>query len=107
MKSIFPSFISMENPNIDFEQKVIVCLIDNIVVANISNFKIQGDNMLAFLPTWELLLKIVQSPNHKFIEHTSWIVEGSIWNGEEFIARVIEETVVNEEITTNNEDTIQ
>ena len=76
----------MENPNVDYEQKVIICLIDNVVVANISNFKIQGSDMIAFLPTWELLLKIFQSPNHKFMEYDSRVVEGSIWDGEKFIS---------------------
>jgi hypothetical protein len=82
-RAIHPSYIRMENPNVDYEQKVIICLIDNVVVANISNFKIQGSDMVAFLPTWELLLKIFQSPNHKFIEHDAHVVEGTLWNDDQ------------------------
>jgi hypothetical protein len=47
--------------------------------------------MQVFLPEWEVLLKIFQSPNHKFMEYDSRVVEGSIWDGENFISPIAEQ----------------
>lgn len=98
--------IRMENATDEFKQINILCLIDNVVVANISNIGIHVGCMQVFLPEWELLLKIFQSPNHKFMEYDSRVVEGSIWNGEEFIAPDVEETP-NVENNTDSTNTIE
>jgi len=78
--------LNLENPSIEFEQKVFVCVVDNIVVGNISNNRIINGGMETFLPTWEGFEKILTTPNHKFIKNDKCILAGTIWNGEEFIA---------------------
>lgn len=92
------------------EDKCFVCVVDGIVVGNIIKFtmkletKLDNNLVPVVLPDWQIFLKILQSPNHQFIERPIPVFPGTIWNGEEFIAPVIEETVVNEEITQVNEE---
>lgn len=81
--------MKLEDPTQPFEQKVFVCVVDGIVVGNIANFQRYNDNtdlIPVFMPKWELLVKILQSPNHKFIENSRAIVLGTIWDGQDFIA---------------------
>ena len=77
---------NLENSSIDFEQKVFVCVVDNIVVGNVSNIRIINGGMEVFMPTWDSLEKILTSPNHKFIKNDKCVLVGTIWDGEEFIA---------------------
>ena len=86
--------IKLDNPLLPFEQKIFVCVVDGIVVGNIANIKKNNsennsentDSISVFMPKWELLVKILQSPNHKFIENNTAVVLGTIWDGENFIA---------------------
>jgi hypothetical protein len=80
--------LKLENSSIEFEQKVFVCLVDNIVVGNISNTRIISGGMEVFMPTWEGLEKILTTPNHKFIKNDKCILVGTIWNGQEFTAPI-------------------
>jgi hypothetical protein len=82
--------LNLENSSIEFEQKVFVCVVDNIVVGNISNTRIISGCMEVFMPTWEGLEKILTIPNHQFIKNDKCILVGSIWNGHEFIAPIDE-----------------
>jgi hypothetical protein len=77
---------NLENSSIDFEQKVFVCVVDNIVVGNVSNIRIINGGMEVFMPTWDSLEKILTSPNHKFIKNDKCVLVGTIWDGEAFIA---------------------
>jgi len=78
--------LKLENPSVNFEQKVYVCIVDNIVVGNIVNNRIISDCMEVFIPKWETLEKIFISKNHKFIKNDKCVVIGTIWDGENFIA---------------------
>ena len=79
----------LQNSNIveELEDKCVVCVVDNIVVGNIIKCKMSVDNNLVpvILPDWQTLLKILQSPNHQFIERPIPIFPGTIWNGQDFI----------------------
>lgn len=85
--------LNLENPSTEFEQKVFVCVVDNVVVGNISNNRVINGCMETFLPSWDNLEKILTSSNHKFIKNNKCILVGTIWNGEEFIAPVEPEVV--------------
>ena len=79
------------NPNSldEFQQKCFVCVVDNLVVGNITTIKMNLDNnslIPIILPDWQTFLKILQTPNHQFIERPIPIMLGTIWNGEDFIA---------------------
>jgi hypothetical protein len=80
--------LKSESQSNEFEQKIFVCIVDNIVVGNISNNRLLDCGMEVFLPSWENLEKILTSPNHKFIKNDKFILLGTIWDGEQFIAPV-------------------
>ena len=82
--------LNLENPSIEFEQKVFVCVVDNIVVGNVSNTRIVSRGMEVFMPTWEGLEKILTIPNHQFIKNDKCILVGTTWNGKEFKAPIEE-----------------
>jgi hypothetical protein len=85
--------LNLENSSIEFEQKVFVCVVDNIVVGNVLNTRIINGYMEIIMPTWENFEKILTIPNHQFIKNDKCILVGTIWNGEEFIAPVEPEVV--------------
>jgi hypothetical protein len=90
INSISPQYALIEDPTITHEKKFFVCVVDGVVVGNIYNDRQLENNMEIFLPKWESLKTILKSPNHKFIEHTSCIVNGTLWDGENFIAPIEE-----------------
>jgi hypothetical protein len=85
--------LNMENPSVEYEENIYVCVVDDIVVGNFYNKRIISNGMEVIMPTWENLKKILTSPNHKFIKNNKCILVGTIWNGTEFIAP-IEQNVV-------------
>ena len=92
--SIVPCHMKMENPLAPFEQKFFVCVVDNKVVGNIVNFNTNNQNnelMTVFMPEWETFVNILKSPNHQFIENSTSVVIGTIWDGQQFIAPIIYE----------------
>jgi hypothetical protein len=82
------SYLQNSNHVEELEDKCFVCVVDNIVVGNIMKCKMSVDNNLVpvILPDWQTLLKILQSPNHQFIERPIPVFPGTIWNGQDFIA---------------------
>lgn len=90
IQSFSPQYALIEDPTINHEKKIFVCIVDGVVVGNIYNNRQIENNMEIFLPKWESLKTILESPNHKFIEYSSCIVNGTIWDGENFIAPIEE-----------------
>lgn len=82
------SYLKNSNNLDEFEQKCFVCVVDNKVVANITNINLNLDNNLmpVIFPDWTTFLKILHSENHQFIERPIPIFPGTIWNGQDFIA---------------------
>ena len=82
------SYLQNSNHVEESEDKCFVCVVDNIVVGNIIKCKMSLDNNVVpvILPDWQTLLKILQSPNHQFVERSIPIFPGTIWNGQDFIA---------------------
>jgi hypothetical protein len=95
------SYLQNSNHVEESEDKCFVCVMDNIVVGNIIKCKMNINNNLApvILPDWQIFLKILQSPNHQFIERPIPVFPGTIWEGEEFIAP-IEDVPVTQNGTT-------
>jgi hypothetical protein len=95
------SYLQNKNNLEELQQKCFVCVVDNVVVANITNIQINMDNTLVpvILPDWQTFLKILQSPNHIFIERSIPIFPGTIWNGQDFIAN---EEQISEDNTLND-----
>jgi hypothetical protein len=82
------SYLQNSNHVDELEDKCVVCVVDHIVVGNIIKIKMSLDNnniVPVILPDWQTLLKILQSPNHQFIERPIPIFPGTIWNGQDFI----------------------
>ena len=82
------SYLQNSNHAEESEDKCFICVVDNIVVGNIIKCKMSLDNNVVpvILPDWQTLLKILQSPNHQFVERPIPIFPGTIWNGQDFIA---------------------
>ena len=96
------SYLQNANNLEETGEKNFVCVVDNVVVGNITSLKIQavnGEVVPVVFPDWKTFLKILQSPNHAFIERPIRIFPGTIWNGTEFIAPSEPEVARNE--TTN------
>jgi|688.fasta_scaffold00827_34 hypothetical protein len=96
------SYLQNTNNLEETGEKNFVCVVDNVVVGNITSLKMQavnGEVVPVVFPDWKTFLKILQSPNHAFIERPIRIFPGTIWNGTEFIAPSEPEVARNE--TTN------